>query len=91
MVTLDVPFEEAKEAITIRHLLTHTSGFTYPPQVLGVGDVAQQYDDIGLLSGASSTSRNLQIFFRRYHLSLIPVRLSITASASMFSAESSKK
>ena len=53
---LDAPFEEAKQAITIRHLLTHTSGFTYPPQVLGVGDVAQQYDDIGLMWGAASTS-----------------------------------
>ena len=53
---LDAPFEEAKQAITIRHLLTHTSGFTYPPQVLGVGDVAQQYDDIGLLWGAASSS-----------------------------------
>ena len=52
---LDIPFEEADKPITIRHLLTHTSGFTYPPQVLGVGEVAQQYNDIGLLSGAASS------------------------------------
>ncbi len=51
---LDVPFEEANKAITIRHLITHTSGFTYPPQVLGVGDVAEQYDEIGLLWGAAA-------------------------------------
>ena len=52
---LDVPFEEANKQITIRHLLTHTSGFTYPPQVLGLGDVAEQYNEIGLLWGAAST------------------------------------
>ena len=62
---LDAPFEEAKQAITIRHLLTHTSGFTYPPQVLGVGDVAQQYDDIGSL-GSCVYPKNLQISSRRY-------------------------
>ena len=88
---LDVPFEEAKEAITIRHLLTHTSGFTYPPQVLGVGDVAQQYDDIGLISGAASTSEEFADILSQIPLSPIPVRLSTTASALMFSAESSKK
>lgn len=56
---LDAPFEEANKLITVRHLLTHTSGFTYPPQVLGVGDVAEQYDEIGLLWGAAS---NLEEF-----------------------------
>ena len=44
--SFDLPFEEAKRSITIRHLLTHTSGFTYPPAVLGVGDVAEQYAEV---------------------------------------------
>ena len=51
---LDVPFEEANTAITIRHLLTHTAGFTYPPEVLGVGDVAELYNEIGLFGANSS-------------------------------------
>ena len=43
---LDVPFESAKSKITIRNLLTHTSGFTYSPDVLGLGDVAEQYVEL---------------------------------------------
>lgn len=53
--SLSSTFEEASGPITIRHLLTHTSGFTYPPAVLGVGDVAEQYAEIGLVgNGATS-------------------------------------
>ena len=50
---LDMPFEEAKGPITIRNLLTHTSGFTYPPAVLGVGDVAKQYEELNILGAPS--------------------------------------
>ena len=57
---LDAPFEEAKSPITIRNLLTHTSGFTYPPAVLGLGDVAKQYEELKLLS-VSSLSEFLEI------------------------------
>ena len=46
---MSAAFEPAKEDITIRHLLTHTAGFTYPPAVLGVGDVADLYDELGML------------------------------------------
>jgi CubicO group peptidase (beta-lactamase class C family) len=58
---LDVPFEEAKSPITIRHLLTHTSGFTYPPAVLGLGDVAKQYAELGLLSGRENSEEWIEI------------------------------
>ena len=52
--SFDQPFEEAKRPITIRHLLTHTSGFTYTPAVLGVGDVAEQYSEVNLLFAPSA-------------------------------------
>ena len=39
-------FEEAKREITIKDLLTHTSGFTYQTFVTGRGDIAKQYDDL---------------------------------------------
>ena len=58
---LDVPFEEAKSPITIRHLLTHTSGFTYPPTVLGLGDVAKQYQEFGLLLGPENSQEWIEI------------------------------
>ena len=38
--------EESKRSITIRDLVTHTSGFTYGETVVGIGDVAKVYDEI---------------------------------------------
>lgn len=46
----DNTLEEAKTAITLRHLITHTSGLTYQPNVTGVGDVAEQYAEFGIMS-----------------------------------------
>ena len=51
--SLSSMFEEAATPITVRHLLTHTSGFTYPPEVLGVGEVAEQYNEVGVLATSS--------------------------------------
>ena len=42
--------EPAKTEITLRHLITHTSGLTYGTNVSGVGDVAEQYDEFGVMS-----------------------------------------
>ncbi len=58
---LDVPFAIAKSKITIRNLLTHTSGFTYSPDVLGVGDVAEQYAELGVMSQRYSLVENLEL------------------------------
>jgi len=41
--------EPAKTEITLRHLITHTSGLTYQTTVSGVGDVAEQYDEFGVM------------------------------------------
>ena len=46
--SFETTFEEAKREITVKDLLTHTSGFTYPPSVTGQGDVAKQYADLRL-------------------------------------------
>ena len=32
--------------ITVKNLITHTSGFTYGENVTGFGDVAKQYDEL---------------------------------------------
>ena len=58
---LDVPFESARSEITIRNLLTHTSGFTYSPAVLGLGDVAEQYLELGVMSQNYSLPDNLEL------------------------------
>lgn len=42
--------EPAKTEITLKHLITHTSGLTYGTNVSGVGDVAEQYDEFGVMS-----------------------------------------
>ena len=41
--------EPARTDITLRHLITHTSGLTYQTTVSGVGDVAEQYDEFGVM------------------------------------------
>lgn len=57
MRVLDVPGNSlashpATHAITIRHLLTHTSGLGY--QVIGSGPVQQEYKRLGLLGGRAA-------------------------------------
>ena len=50
MVAPDGYFEktmvESSRSINIRDLLTHTAGFTYGEQVVGIGDVAKIYDEL---------------------------------------------
>ena len=41
-------FEPAKRKITIRDLITHTSGFSYGQAVAGFGDVGKIYDELNL-------------------------------------------
>lgn len=48
----------AKTPITIRQLMTHTSGLTYSSTVTGVGDIADAYRDLEILTlEASAQSR----------------------------------
>ena len=44
--SFDSTFEEMNRPITIKDLVTHTSGFTYGESVTGYGDVAKQYDEL---------------------------------------------
>jgi len=46
----DNTLEEARRPITLRHLITHTSGLTYQPNVTGVGDVAKQYEEFQIMN-----------------------------------------
>ena len=48
--------EPAKTEITLRHLITHTSGLTYSTAVSGVGDVAEQYDEFNAMGCIRITS-----------------------------------
>ena len=62
--SFDSAFEEPQRQITVKDLLTHTSGFTYGESVIGLGDVAKQYDEIGVITGeysAKSLGENLEI------------------------------
>ena len=43
-------FEPQKRAITIRDLVTHTSGFTYSENIAGFGDVGKTYTDLKIFS-----------------------------------------
>lgn len=52
--SFETEFEELERNITILDLLTHTSGFSYGEQVIGKGDVAKQYDDLGIFTGEGS-------------------------------------
>jgi CubicO group peptidase (beta-lactamase class C family) len=62
--SFDSAFEEPKRQITVKDLLTHTSGFTYGESVIGLGDVAKQYDEIGVITGeyrSKTIDENLEI------------------------------
>jgi CubicO group peptidase (beta-lactamase class C family) len=52
-------FEELARDITVRDLLTHTAGFTYGESIIGLGDVAKQYDELGVMSMANTLDDNL--------------------------------
>jgi CubicO group peptidase (beta-lactamase class C family) len=43
-------FEPAKREITLLDLVTHSSGFTYPENIAGFGDVGKAYSELGIFS-----------------------------------------
>ena len=53
----DATLQEAKSQITIQHLISHTSGLTYGTGVTGVGDVAKQYDEFGIMGCYGSETK----------------------------------
>lgn len=55
----DSRFEEANRDITVRDLLTHTSGFTYGEAIIGFGDVAKQYDELSLIVGPQAQTKTI--------------------------------
>jgi len=59
--SFDSAFEELEREITVLDLITHTSGFTYGESIIGLGDVAKQYDEIGVMSSERSLNENLEI------------------------------
>lgn len=56
----DNTLEDAKQSITLRHLISHTSGLTYGTTVTGVGDVAKQYDEFRMMSCYGPGGKTLQ-------------------------------
>ncbi len=59
--SLDAQFEEAARPITILDLLSHTGGIEYGASISGVGDVAELYDEIGLINGCLSAAENMEL------------------------------
>ena len=57
----DAQFEEASRPVTVLDLLTHTSGFTYGESVIGFGDVAKLYDEIGLVNRCITRDENMEL------------------------------
>lgn len=58
---LDNQFQEAERAITILDLLTHTSGLEYAVSISGTGDVAELYEELGLINACISASDNMDL------------------------------
>lgn len=56
----DTTLESAKTDITLRHLISHTSGLTYWTTVTGVGDVAEQYDELGIMQCSADGRQSLE-------------------------------
>ncbi len=56
---LDKPQQELERAVTIRDLLTHTSGLTYSVDIVGREEVAQLYADLGIFPLDERTDDNL--------------------------------
>ena len=59
--SLDAQFEEASRPITILDLLSHTGGIEYGASISGVGDVAELYDEIGLINACLSAAENMEL------------------------------
>lgn len=59
--SLDAQFEDLTRPITILDLLTHTSGIEYRSAIGGTTDVAELYEEIGLIDACLSASENMEL------------------------------
>ena len=59
--SLDAQFEDASRPITILDLLTHTSGIEYRTAIGGTTDVAELYEEIGLIDACLSAAENMEL------------------------------
>ncbi len=59
--SLDAQFEDASRPITILDLLTHTSGIEYRTAIGGTTDVAELYEEIGLINACLSAAENMEL------------------------------
>lgn len=55
----DSQLEPVRSPMLVKHLLTHTSGLTYSSDITGVGDVAQAYKDLRILTLDSNVESEL--------------------------------
>ena len=59
--SLDAQFEDMSRPITILDLLTHTAGIEYRTSIGGTTDVAELYEEIGLIDACLSASENMEL------------------------------
>ena len=59
--SLDAQFQDATRPITILDLLTHTGGIEYRTAIGGSTDVAELYEEIGLIDACLSASENMEL------------------------------
>ena len=59
--SLDAQFQDAARPITILDLLTHTAGIEYRSAIGGTTDVAELYEEIGLIDACLSASENMEL------------------------------
>jgi len=59
--SLGAQFEDVSRPITILDLLTHTSGIEYRTAIGGTTDVAELYEEIGLIDACISAAENMEL------------------------------
>jgi CubicO group peptidase (beta-lactamase class C family) len=59
--SLDAQFEDISRPITILDLLTHTAGIEYRTAIGGTTDVAELYEEIGLIDACLTAAENMEL------------------------------
>lgn len=58
---LNAQFEESERAITILDLITHTAGIEYRSAIGGTTDVADLYEELGLIDACMTAAENMEL------------------------------